>query len=32
MNGIDLLPLGVSHMIGPGAIGSCLGVDLLGAK
>ena len=32
MNGIDLLPLGVSHMIGLGAIGSCLGVGLLGAK
>ena len=32
MNGIDLFPLGVSHMIGLGAIGSCLGVGLLGAK
>ena len=32
MNGIDLLPLGVSHTIGLGAIGSCLGVGLLGAK
>ncbi len=32
MNGIDLLPLGVSHMIGLGAIGSCLGVGLLGSK
>jgi F-type H+-transporting ATPase subunit c len=32
MNGIDLLPLGVSHMIGLGAIGSCIGIGLLGAK
>ena len=32
MDGINLLPLGVSHMIGLGAIGSCLGVGLLGAK
>ena len=32
MNGIDLLSLGVSHMLGLGAIGSCLGVGLLGAK
>ena len=32
MNGIDLLPLGVSHMIGLGAIGSCVGIGLLGAK
>jgi F-type H+-transporting ATPase subunit c len=32
MNGIDLLPLAVGHMIGLGAIGSCLGVGLLGAK
>jgi F-type H+-transporting ATPase subunit c len=32
MNGIDLLPLAVCHMIGLGAIGSCLGVGLLGAK
>lgn len=32
MNGIDLLPLAVGHMIGLGAIGSCLGVGLLGSK
>jgi F-type H+-transporting ATPase subunit c len=32
MDGINLLPLGVSHMIGLGAIGSCLGVGLLGSK
>lgn len=32
MNGIDLLPLGVGHMIGLGAIGSCIGVGLLGSK
>ena len=32
MNSIDLLPLGVAHMIGLGAIGSCLGIGLLGSK
>jgi F-type H+-transporting ATPase subunit c len=32
MNGIDLLPLAVGHMIGIGALGSCLGVGLLGSK
>jgi F-type H+-transporting ATPase subunit c len=32
MNNIDLLPLGVSHMIGMGAIGSCIGIGLLGSK
>jgi len=32
MNGIDLVPLAVGHMIGMGAIGSCLGVGLLSAK
>lgn len=32
VNGIDLLPLGVGHMIGLGALGSCLGIGLLGAK
>ncbi len=32
MNGIDLLPLAVGHMIGLGAIGSCLGVGLLGSR
>jgi len=32
VNGIDLLPLAVGHMIGLGAIGSCLGVGLLGSK
>ena len=32
MDGLNLLPLGVSHMIGLGAIGSCLGVGLLGSK
>src|SRR4051812_21989642 len=28
----DLLPLAVGHMIGLGAIGSCLGVGLLGSR
>ena len=32
MDGFDILPLAVGHMIGRGAIGSCLGVGLLGAK
>lgn len=32
MNGIDLLPLAVGHMIGLGAIGSCLGVGLLASR
>ncbi len=32
MNSIDILPLAVGNMIGLGAIGSCLGVGLLGAK
>ncbi len=28
MNGIDLLPLAVAHMIGLGAMGSCIGIGL----
>jgi F-type H+-transporting ATPase subunit c len=32
MDGINLLPLGVGHMIGLGAIGSCIGIGLLGSK
>jgi F-type H+-transporting ATPase subunit c len=28
----DYLPLAVGHMIGLGAIGSCLGIGVLGAK
>lgn len=32
MNGIDLLPLAVGHMIGFGAIGSCIGIGILGSK
>ena len=28
----EYLPLAVGHMIGLGAIGSCLGVGLLGSK
>ena len=32
MDSIDLLPLGVGHMIGLGAIGSCIGIGLLGSK
>ncbi|HJV95064.1 MAG TPA: F0F1 ATP synthase subunit C [Albitalea sp.] len=29
---INLLPLAVGHMIGLGAIGSCIGIGLMGAK
>lgn len=32
MGAIDLLPLGVGHMIGLGAAGSCLGIGLLGSR
>ena len=32
MNSSEFLPLAVGHMIGPGSIGSCLGVGLLGSK
>jgi F-type H+-transporting ATPase subunit c len=32
MNGFDSLPLAVGHMIGLGAIGSCIGVGLLASK
>jgi F-type H+-transporting ATPase subunit c len=31
-NGIDLVPLAVGHMIGFGAIGSCLGIGIMGSK
>lgn len=29
---VDLVPLAVGHLIGLGAIGSCVGVGLAGAK
>ena len=32
MSGIDRLPLAVGHMIGLGAIGSCIGVGITGSK
>ena len=32
MSGIDLLPLGVSLLIGLAAIGSCIGIGLSGMK
>ena len=32
MTSPDLLPLAVGHMIGLGAIGSCLGIGVMGAK
>jgi F-type H+-transporting ATPase subunit c len=32
MNSIDLVPLAVGHMIGLGAIGSCIGIGILSSK
>lgn len=32
MSGIDLLPLAVGHMIGLGAIGSCLGIGIMASR
>ncbi len=32
MNGIDLVPLAVGHLIGLAAIGSGLGIGVMGAK
>lgn len=32
MNGIDLLPLAVGHLIGLAAIGSCIGIGVMGSK
>jgi len=32
MTATQLLPLGICHMIGLGAVGSCLGIGVLGAK
>jgi F-type H+-transporting ATPase subunit c len=32
MDSTNLLQLGVSHMIGLGAAGSCLGIGMLGSK
>lgn len=32
MNSINLLPLAVAHMIGLGAIGSCLGIGVMASK
>jgi F-type H+-transporting ATPase subunit c len=32
MNGIDLLPLAVGHLIGLAAIGSCIGIGNAGMK
>jgi F-type H+-transporting ATPase subunit c len=29
---IDLLPLAVAHMIGLGAVGSCLGIGVMASK
>ncbi len=32
MNNFEMLPLAVGHMIGLGAIGSCLGVGMLASR
>ena len=32
MDGVNLLPLAVGHMIGMGAIGSCLGIGIMASK
>ncbi len=32
MESISLLPLAVGHMIGMGAIGSCLGIGIMASK
>ena len=32
MDGTNLLPLAVGHMIGMGAIGSCLGIGIMASK
>jgi F-type H+-transporting ATPase subunit c len=32
MNSINLLPFAVAHMIGLGAIGSCLGIGIMASK
>lgn len=32
MSEVNLLPLAVGHMIGLGAVGSCLGVGFLGSR
>ena len=32
MDSVNLVPLAVGHMIGLGAIGSCLGIGVMAAK
>lgn len=32
MNGIDLVPLAVGHLIGLGALGSCVGIGIMGSR
>ncbi len=32
MTGIDLLPLAVGHLIGLAAIGSCIGIGIMGSR
>ena len=32
MNNIDLLPLAIAHMIGLGAVGSCIGIGIMASR
>lgn len=32
MNSIDLLPLAIAHMIGLGAVGSCIGIGIMASR
>jgi F-type H+-transporting ATPase subunit c len=32
VDAVDLLPLAVGHMIGLGAIGSCIGIGIMGSR
>lgn len=32
MTATDILPLAVAHMIGLGAIGSCIGIGIMGSR
>jgi F-type H+-transporting ATPase subunit c len=32
VNAIDLVPLAVSHLIGLGALGSCVGIGIMGSR
>jgi len=32
VNSIDLLPLAIAHMIGLGAVGSCIGIGIMASR